>query len=517
MRRIQKKLTELFPNLFKLLFRRVVLVSLSLLIQFAVIGLGIYLFRGHYAWVDAFFLMFSVVVVLLIINSRANPAYQIAWLIPILLSPVFGTLLYLMLGGNRLSRRLNRRLVQINRQMQRLEPQPQAAAALQQANPYAARQSAYLTRVGGGPVYQNTQTVYFPSAEACFARMLTELSRAQKYIYIEYFIIAQGSMWGRILEILKQKAAQGVDVRVVYDDFGSITRLPSRYYRTLEADGIRCAVFNPYIPLISPRLNNRDHRKLMIIDGVSAFTGGTNLADEYINLYERFGHWKDNGLLVQGEAAWSMTMMFLSMWGYLKGLRAAEPTVPDLPVSAARGFVQPYTDNPLDGEDVGETAYRNLIGAALDHIWIMTPYLIIGNETLVSLTAAAKSGVDVRIITPGIPDKRYVHAVTQSYYESLLAAGVRIFEYTPGFIHSKVFCVDGMYATVGTINLDFRSLYLHFENGVWLYDTDSIAEIERDFSDTLNECREITAADVRRVSGLRRLGCAVLRVFAPLM
>ena len=517
MKKIGRKLVFLFPNLFKLLFRRVVLVSLSILIQFLVLFIALRQFSSHYAWVYVFFSVLSVVVVLVLINSRTHPAYQIAWLIPITVFPVFGAVLYLILGGGRLSPRLVRRMEQFTRQMKAMPPQPEATQALRELDPVAARQSAYLTSFGGGPVYQGTQTTYYPTAEACFISILDELEKAKNYIYLEYFIIAEGTMWDQILAILREKKAQGLDVRVIYDDFGSINRLPSRYYRQLEAEGIACAVFNPYIPIMSSRLNNRDHRKLLIIDGAIAFTGGTNLADEYINELPRFGHWKDNGILVRGEAAWSMTVMFLSMWCYLKGLQAQALTPPQFPPLESDGFVQPYADNPLDGEAVGETVYRNLIGSALDHIWIMTPYLILGNETLDSLTTAAKSGLDVRIITPGIPDKRMVHTVTRSYYDALLEAGVRIYEYTPGFVHSKVFAVDGIYATVGTVNLDFRSLYLHFENGLWLYRTGSISQVEADFLATLDQCQEITPESRKQISGLRRLAGAVLRVFAPLM
>ena len=515
MQKRSKKRVFPFPGIFKLLFSRVVMVSLSIVAQIVVLVLTIFYFRNHYAWFYALFTLTSAVVVLVVVNNRTNPAYQIAWLIPILLVPVFGVMLYLTLGGNRLSPRLKRRMQGLIQRMQGLPEDPAVQAALEQTDRHAAAQSSYLTRYGGGPVYNNTDTTYFPSAESCFADILARLREAQEYIYLEYFIIAQGTMWEQVLEILKQKAAEGVDVRVIYDDFGSITRLPGRYARQLEAMGIQCGVFNPYIPILSGRLNNRDHRKLLIIDGRLAYTGGLNLADEYINVTPRFGHWKDNGILVEGSAAWSMTIMFLAMWEYLKGLPPTRLDPPELPEQTAPGFVQPYTDNPLDGEEVGQTVYHNLMGHALDHIWVMTPYLVIDHETRTSLTAAAKSGVDVRIITPGVPDKWYVHAVTRSNYDVLLEAGVRIFEYTPGFIHSKVFAVDGKYATVGTINLDYRSLYLHFENGVWLYGTDSIAQVEADFQETFPQCREITLAD--SPSGLLRLGRAILRVFAPLM
>jgi cardiolipin synthase len=349
--------------------------------------------------------------------------------------------------------------------------------------------------------------------------MLEEMKKAEHYLFLEYFIIEEGEMWGPMVEIMRERASAGVDVRLIYDDFGCVTKLPTNYRRKMEAMGIKCCVFNPYIPILSARLNNRDHRKLLIIDGKVGFTGGINLADEYINRVERFGHWKDAGILLRGEAVWSMTIMFLAMWEYVRGTREdIENYRPALPAAETyHGYVQPYTDYPLDNEPVGETVYLNLISKARDYVYIMTPYLIIDNEMVTALTTAAKSGIDVRIITPHIPDKWYVHALTRAYYELLVEAGVRIYEYTPGFIHSKVFCVDGQYATVGTINLDFRSLYLHFENGVWLYDADCIGQVEADFKKTFPICQEISLEQCRATKWYVRLGRACLRLFAPLM
>ena len=515
MRKIGKKLVFLFPNLFKLLFRRVVLVSVSILIQFLVLFFAIRHFSSHYAWVYAFFSVLSVLVVLALINSRTHPAYQIAWLIPIMLFPVFGAVLYLILGGGRLTPRLVRRMEQFTRQMKAMPPQSEAAQALREQDPVAARQSAYLTNYGGAPVYQGTQTVYFPTAEACFTSMLEELEKAQNYIYLEYFIIAEGSMWDQILAILREKKAQGLDVRVIYDDFGSINRLPSRYYRKLEAEGIACAVFNPYIPILSSRLNNRDHRKLFLVDGVLGFTGGVNVADEYVNAVERFGYWKDSAVLLEGAAVYSMTLMFLSMWNHILDTREAPPPPPAAGESA--GWVQPYTDSPLDDETVGRTALLNLLSRARRRAWFMTPYLIIDDGMAEQLTAAAKSGIDVRIITPGIPDKATVYEMTRANYTALLEGGVRIFEFAPGFLHSKTALADEDAALVGTVNMDFRSLYLHFENGVWLYRADCVAQVAEDFEQTFPQCREVTLENSKRVGLLRRLYRSLLRLLSPLM
>ena len=326
-------------------------------------------------------------------------------------------------------------------------------------------------------------------------------------------------MWDSILEVLHRKAMQGVDVRVLYDDFGCITRLPMRYCKKLREMGIEAHVFNPFIPVLSGRLNNRDHRKLMLIDGKVGFTGGVNLADEYINEIERFGHWKDCGILVRGEAVWSMVMMFLSIWDYVAGLEEDVAAFrPDYPEDAkGEGYLQPFADSPLDHEDVGATIFQSLIQSACRRLWIMTPYLILDDKMISALCVAAKTGVDVRIITPGILDKWYVHAVTRANYEPLTEAGVRIFEFKPGFIHSKVCLADDQYAVVGTVNMDFRSLYLHFEDAVYLYDSPAVSQVAQDFEETFPVCREMTYARFRHVHFYQRILRALLQVFSPLL
>ena len=350
--------------------------------------------------------------------------------------------------------------------------------------------------------------------------MVEELKKAKHYIFLEYFIIQEGKMWNTILDILRQKAAEGVDVRVIYDDMGCIMILPTGYDRTLEQMGIKCRIFNPFVPILSSRFNTRDHRKICVIDGNVGFTGGINLADEYINAYEKHGHWKDTSILLKGEAVFNLTVMFLSMWDYLDSTTGKTdysryyPTVWD---ENAKGYVQPFADNPLDDEAVGETVYLNLINKAKRYVYITTPYLILSSEMLTALTSAAKCGVDVRIITPHIPDKWYVHAVSRSHYQPLIEAGVKIYEYTPGFIHAKTFVVDDDYAVVGTIHLDYRSLYLHFECAVWMYQTPSVAQVRDDFFKTQQISQEITLEECRSLSFPRRLGRSVLRVFAPLM
>ncbi|MEG1778081.1 MAG: cardiolipin synthase, partial [Angelakisella sp.] len=366
-----------------------------------------------------------------------------------------------------------------------------------------------------------TETEYLSSGEMKFERMLEELRKAEHFIFLEYFIIQEGVMWNAILEVLCQKAKEGVDVRIIYDDMGCIMTLPYGYDKKLEEMGIKCARFNPFIPILSIRFNNRDHRKICIIDGDIGITGGINLADEYINAIDKHGHWKDTAILLRGAAVWNLTVMFLSMWDYLRDshddCRLYRPGLYHPLPQANDGYVQPFADSPLDGESVSETVYLNMINKAERYIYITTPYLIIDNEMVVALQTAAKNGVDVRIITPHIADKWYVHAVTRAYYESLVECGVRIYEYTPGFIHAKTYVCDDKYAVVGTINMDYRSLYLHFECGAWLCDSSGVFAVRDDFTKILEVSGEVTLQQCRDVSWVRRLGRGLLKSFAPLM
>lgn len=507
-------------NLFKLVFRRVVAVSVGILLQIAFVILMATYLREDFFWIRIAMNLLGWGVVIYIMSSSVNPSYKIAWIVLILAFPVAGLTIYLLFGGNKISSYVHRRMQSIEAVTMQHLHQPEAPLWKLAADGVPAFNHArYLYASSGYPIYDDADVVYYPTAESCYAQMLRELEQAERYIFVEFFIIAQGKMWDTVLDILRRKAADGVDVRVIYDDFGCITRLPMRYDRHLRALGLRAHAFNPYIPILSARLNNRDHRKLLIIDGKTAFTGGVNLADEYINEQPRFGHWKDCGLLVRGKAVWSMTVMFLSLWGYVDGRQ--EPIAqlrPEYPEQTEdTGYIQPFADSPLDNEDVGATMLQSIIQSAQERMWIMTPYLILDDKMTSALCVAAKTGVDVRIITPGVPDKWYVHAVTRANYEALTRAGVRIFEYTPGFLHSKVYLADSRQAVVGTVNLDFRSLYLHFEDAVFLYDTAANAQVQQDFEQTFPLCREITCEQCLHTHLYRRIIRSLLRVFAPLM
>ena len=507
-------------NLPKLLFQRVVVVSLAILLQILFVIAGMDWLREYWHWMKTAMDVVKWVAVLTIMTGRSNPSYKMAWIILILAFPVAGITIYLLFGGNRISNRENRRMNRVEVMVaQHLRQEKSVMQALEREDIPAWNHARYLLSSSRYPVYDNSAAVYFPSGESCYARMLEELEKAEHYIFLEFFIINNGKMWDSILEVLHRKAMQGVDVRVLYDDFGCITRLPMRYCKKLREMGIEAHVFNPFIPVLSGRLNNRDHRKLMLIDGKVGFTGGVNLADEYINEIERFGHWKDCGILVKGEAVWSMVMMFLSIWDYVAGLEEDVAAFrPDYPEDAkGEGYLQPFADSPLDHEDVGATIFQSLIQSACHRLWIMTPYLILDDKMISALCVAAKTGVDVRIITPGIPDKWYVHAVTRANYEPLTEAGVRIFEFKPGFIHSKVCLADDQYAVVGTVNMDFRSLYLHFEDAVYLYDSPAVSQVAQDFEETFPVCREMTYARCRHVHFYQRILRALLQVFSPLL
>ena len=468
-------------------------------------------------WVNAGLQLLSLFMMLYLVRKDENSAYKIGWIALMGVLPLLGGALYLSFGNKRPAKQLRSKLQAVDDAHKAdLVQQPGQTDGLDASG---LGMSRYLARYGRYPAWKNTAAQYFACGEAMYPQLLRDLERAEHTIFVEYFILHTGKMWDGVEAILRRKAAQGVDVRLIYDDFGSLLGLPTDFVVRMERAHIRCIPFNPVVPVLSLVMNHRDHRKIVVIDGTVAYTGGVNLADEYINELERFGRWKDCGILVRGKAVWSMTVMFLSLWGYVD---RCEEDVSRFHVACAEkqggtGFLQPFADSPLDNEDVGATMLQSVISSAQERMWIMTPYLILDDKMTTALCVAAKTGVDVRIITPAIPDKWYVHAVTRANYEELTRAGVRIYEYTPGFIHSKVYLADSVQAVVGTVNLDFRSLYLHFEDAVYLCDTAANAQIEEDFVQTFPQCRAITYEQCRHVHLYQRILRALLRMFAPLM
>lgn len=506
----------------KLLFHRLGIVAVLIILQLILYVTGLIWLRDsrYFGLVEWAFLLLSVLVVVWIVGNKSNPGYKIGWIIIVMGLMPFGSLAYLMLGGNRLSRFNQRRLRSMERKIGKsLGGECGRSVCLGElAGEDAGCMARYLERMAHCPVYGNTRTKYYPLGDDCYNDILSALCSAQQYIFIEYFIIEEGKLWNSVLDILRIKAEQGVEVRVIYDDIGSISTLPSDYPARLESMGVHCRVFNRFVPVVSLRQNNRDHRKYMIIDGRVAFTGGINMADEYINVKPRFGHWKDSAIRLEGDAVWSMSVSFLAMWDFTHSEEEHfSPYRPAPAPSGGTGYVQPYQDCPWDDEAVGLSVYLNLINRAKRYVYITTPYLVIDYSLTVALTTAAKSGVDVRIITPHIPDKKTVFELTRSHYRELLEAGVQVFEYEPGFIHSKNFVVDDRYATVGTVNLDYRSMFLHFENGVLMYDTPAVEDIREDFLETQTKSLMVTLEDCRAVSWLRRLLWDLLRLFAPLL
>ena len=466
-------------------------------------------------------LLVTAVMMVYLLNQDMNNSVRIPWLVVTALAPVLGVLLFCYTKEDVGHRVLKKRLLELEGQTRSQLPQDQkASTALDADCPGAASLAQYLRGRGGGfPVYENTQVTYFPSGEAKFAALLPQLESATQYIFLEYFIIDEGLMWGRILEILARKAAQGVDVRVMYDGTCEFSTLPRDYPRRLEALGIQCKVFAPVTPFVSTHYNYRDHRKILVVDGRVGFTGGVNLADEYINHIEKYGRWKDAAVMLEGEGVRTMTALFLQMWSIQREPEFAQFLTRPLPETQAKGFVIPYGDCPLDGERVGEMVYIDLLNRARRSVHIITPYLILDGELETALRFAAERGVDVHLILPGKPDKWFAYALAKTHYLPLLSSGVKISEWEPGFTHAKVMIMDGQEAVVGTINLDYRSLYHHFENAVWMRGVDCLPRIEADFQDTLAQCRTVepTRQSVWQGKKLLHLVGMVLKFIAPLI
>ncbi|MFA6689902.1 MAG: cardiolipin synthase [Sphaerochaetaceae bacterium] len=508
-------------KILKFLTGRLFISILLILLQLATLFAVVVVAKGRWYW-SLLFELVSVVMALVIVTRDENPAYKVAWMVVIMFLPVYGALFYLLFGNKREGRYAQRKLNQLVAKYSDkipVLPGPDMVVreALENFDPMLARQSDYISNISSFPVWRNTEVEYFSLGEYFFERLLVELRKAKRFIFMEYFIIGEGEMWDAVLAVLLQKQREGVEIRFMYDDLGSIHTIPAHFDRKLRSLGFKVAMFNPMKPHLNPRFNYRDHRKICVIDGNVGFTGGLNLADEYINRTIRHGHWKDTAVMLRGDAVWNLSQMFLYLWmfsanEYLDMLRFL-PTVQ----CRTDGFVQPFGDSPLDDQNVAENAYIQIINCARRYVWITTPYLILDNEMITALRIAAQSGIDVRIITPFYADKVYVHPVTRSYYKVLLEAGVRIFEYTPGFIHAKMFVCDDVVSIVGTTNMDYRSFYLHFECGVAFYGSSVVHQVRDDISRTLDVSREVTMGDVRSTRLLSRLARSLLRLFAPLM
>lgn len=498
---------------------RIAIVALAVLAQLILLILLVILLKQNSVYVYFLLEVSGLAGALILANKNDHPSYIIAWLVIILLLPVFGFFLYLLWGRANVQGRkreaINRILEQKDRWLKKI---PEVDAKLRQAYPSLQTMAGYLEQ-GGFSLYNHTVSTYFSLGELQFEEMLRDLDNAQRFIFLEYFIVAQGALWDRFHGVLRKKASQGLEVRLLFDDMGSILFMPDNLVKELEEEGVKVCRFNPVHKYISRfYFNYRNHQKIVVIDGNIGYTGGTNLADEYANLYVKHGHWKDTALRLEGDAVWSLTVTFLQMWaaeiGFEEDYRVYRPTVN----IKGDGFYLPFSDGPTNNPyNPAETMYLKMIFNAKRYVYITTPYLVIDNPMLNALCTAALGGVDVRIITPKIWDHWYVHLVTRSNYGRLIRAGVRVYEYAPGFIHAKTIISDDVHAIIGSINMDYRSFYLHFENGVWMAGTPAIKEMVEDFEATLAICEAISLDEWNRRPLRIKALQGFLRLFIPLL
>lgn len=507
-------------GLLPLLFSRFLFIVLLLILQVA-LYVGVYWWLKEYlTYLSAIMGVFTLLMVIYLFNCDMDATVKLTWMFMIAVFPLPSACFLFFTKTNSGQGRIKKRVRKLIEDTKEAIAQPEdVICQVKEDGSGVAALSEYLNRNGCFPVFDKTDVIYFPVGEKKFAALLEELKKAEKFIFMEYFIIAEGYMWGRVLDILIEKAKAGLDVRVMYDRMCEVSLLPSDYTRRLAKHGIKAKAFSPIMPIVSSHYNYRDHRKILVIDGRVAFNGGINLADEYINRVKRFGHWKDTALMVKGAAVKSFTLMFLQMWNLDEKSPEFLPYLKDAGDCRAHGdgYCMPYGDCPLDEDKAGETVYMDILNRANEYVHIMTPYLILDGEMEAALKYAAERGVDVKLILPGIPDKKAAYALAKSHYQVLIKAGVKIYEYTPGFVHAKVFVSDDIKAVVGTINLDYRSLYHHFECGTFLYRCGCIRDIEKDFQDTLAKCCQVTPESIRKEKGSYKLAGSVMKFIAPLM
>ena len=508
-------------GLFRMIFSRAGIILVLIALQLGIFVATTLYLEEYRAYIYSFLKILSVVVLIYIINSEGNPAFKMTWMLFVLAFPVVSTIFYLYVQMQPETKYMRHRQAEIKIETAPyMQQDPDVVDAIWASKSANANLSYYLSNRLGYPTYRNTEVKYFPLGEYKFRSMIAELKKAEKFIFLEYFIVEEGYMWDTILKVLRQKVKEGVEVRFMYDGMCAINLLPYNYPEQMKKYGIKCKMANKMRPFLSTVQNNRDHRKICVIDGKVGYTGGINLADEYINKKVRFGHWKDTAIMLKGDAVQSLTMIFMEMWNAdeKRPENYARYCTPKREgVRRELGYVIPYADSPFDNENVGEEVYFHILNHAKKYVHIMTPYLILDNEMITTLTRVAKTGIEVIIIMPHIPDKWYAFAVAKTYYKELIEAGVQIYEYTPGFVHANVFVSDDDTATVGTINLDYRSLYLHFECGAFIYNNSEIDKIERDFQQTLAKSHKVTLMEVKNRSTFSRISGEVLRLMAPLM
>lgn len=504
-----------------IIFGRAIVVAISIIFQFLWLFSILHRLSNYYVQLSIIAKVIGILMVLGIVLNRDNPAYKIVWAVVVLTFPVFGVFLYAFVGQSKVPKKMNRKFSEINARFDKYKADDEAILDELHDNDDVRSQCYYLSNYSGYGAFKNTDVTYFPQTDGAFDAMLEALSKAEKYIFMEYFAFEDAEAFAKIEAVLEQKVKEGVEVRMIYDDFGSLGYFTNKFVKRLLSKGIKVRAFNPLVPIFYIFMNNRDHRKIMVIDGRVSFNGGFNMCDEYFNIINPYGHWKDTAVRLEGDAVRNHVIMFLQMWNSIEDTDSDYDKYFDIPKYDAadnEAVVVPFSDSPLDHECVGENVYLNIIKHAKRYVYISTPYLIIDNEMMEALCLASKSGIDVRIITPGIPDKKIIYMLTKSYYPQLIDAGVRIYHYTPGFIHAKCYVCDDEVGVVGTINMDYRSLYLHFECGTFIYNSRAITAIKNDFESTFEICEEVLKKNRPRKRSLI-LGTfkAVLRLFAPLM
>ena len=506
--------------------KRMIFAVLAIALEITLIFFLLTKLHSVATWIEIVLHILALVLVLSIYAKNITSAMKMPWVILILTLPIFGTIMYILVGTNGGTRKMRERFEEIDRQILPLlaGKDEETIRRLQETDLSASGISTYIRKYSGYPVWQNTDVTYYDDAAKGLEAQLADLEKAERFIFMEYHAIEDRISWKRIEDILSRKASQGVEVRVFYDDMGSIGFITTDFVKKMKGLGIACRVFNPFVPVVNMFLNNRDHRKITVIDGKVGFTGGYNLADEYFNLTHPFGQWKDTGIRLEGDAVPSLTTAFLEMWNAGKKKidgendTEFEQYLPHYSYRAVQnGFVQPYADSPMDQKRIGEDVYISMAEKATRYCYFVTPYLIVTDEMTHALTLAAKRGVDVRIVTPGIPDKKLVYSVTRSFYSVLVKGGVRIYEWTPGFVHCKMSVADDKMSTCGTINLDYRSLYHHFENGCWIYDPAIAVSIREDFESMFAQSREVTQQYREGKNSVMNIVQMFLRLFAELM
>lgn len=503
---------------FSRIFSRLVITSLIVLIQVLWIVATITRLGEYGEIISAVFTILAILMALFVIYRNDSGAYQLGWILIITLLPILGTLMYAFFGNKRPSRRLKKIIDEVEEK--HMDELAQVERLGEINDNRLQRTVDYIAKEGPYPAWSGTKTKYYSLGDKAYLDLLEDLKNAEHFIFMEYFIIGSGEMWDEIFAVLKEKVASGVDVRIIYDDVGSMDKNPYGFPKQLESAGIKVVVFNPVRPILNLMYNNRDHRKIAVIDGYIGHSGGYNIADEYINRIVRFGHWKDSGVRLEGEAVWNYTVMFLNVWNAYRptdeDYSKFKPHVHHPDVFDSDGIIQPFSDSPLDDENVGENVYLEIISQAEEYVYIYTPYLILDSEVLSCMQLASRRGVDVRLVTPAIPDKKIIFRLTRSYYQPLIKSGVKIYEYTPGFIHAKSILADDRIGVVGSINLDYRSLYLHFECGTLMIGSRALRQLKEDCSLTFAKSRRINMDDCRtNLPGLLLDG--LLRVLSPLL